>query len=105
MEQEFLTQPSKPTFSLQALLPPLPVKKTKTLRPRQELINRICYELGISNKDRSGLFMQTSTSVMFTDNELIALKEKALTWKTGNPAAWFRSMVKQRRLEIKKTLQ
>lgn len=80
---------------------PIP-KKTRKLNERQELICKICFELGIADRDKSGLYFQSLG--IFTDQELLNLKDKALSWKTGNPAALFRKLVKEKRLQVKQQL-
>ena len=77
-------------------------KKVKGMSPRRELICQICVELGIPDQYRSGIFFQTNN--ILTDKELIFLKDKALSWKQGNPAAWFRTLVKEKVKQVKQQL-
>ena len=77
-------------------------QKVKGMGVRQELICAICSELGIPNQYRTGLYFQ---SKLLTDKELTDLKDKAVAWKQGNPAAWFRKMVKLKVAEIKSKMK
>lgn len=105
MEPEYTTQEYKAPVALSSLLPKLPTKKSRKLTPRQELISKTCYELGIPQSYATGLFFQCKD--IFTDDEITALKEKALGWQgktLESKARWFRSMVKEKRKEIKAKL-
>jgi len=77
--EQFTSQEYRPPVSLFELLPKVPVKKARNQGPRQQLVSRTAYELGIEKKYLSGIYFQTKD---FTDDEIVALKEKALTWKT-----------------------
>lgn len=105
---QYIDQISKPMVHGSSLFGAyeLPKKKVRNLGPRQQLINRISYELGIPDADRSGLFWQCQG--IFTDKELIALRDTALGWEGKTLEAkrrWFRSMVKEKREQIKATLK
>ena len=98
---QFTDQTAKPTFSLQSLLPTVPKKKARNQGPRQQLISRVAYELGIEKHYLSGLYWSTKD---LTDSEIAAIRDKALTFKP-NPGAFFRKLVKEKREEIKKQPQ
>jgi hypothetical protein len=107
--EQFTDQTAKPTFSLQSLLPQ-EVKKPKKLArnqgPRQQLVNKVCTELGIERHFWSGIFW--SAHEIVTDDELVALKDKALKWNTvpiEARARWFRTLLKEKRTEIKEKLK
>lgn len=103
MEQtEYISQLPQETKSVASLFAPYPKpKKVRNLGPRQQLVNKVCFELGIAEHYRSGIYFQTKD---FTDKELIDIKEEALKWKT-NSAALFRKLVCQKRLAIKESLK
>jgi hypothetical protein len=84
----------------------VPVKKAKGMSPRRELICNICSQLNIPQQYATGLFFQTNG--IFTDAELIALKDKALAWEGKTleaKARWFRNLVSEKREEIKQMLK
>lgn len=101
MEQEFITQEYSAPKSLFDLLPSMPKKKAKGMGERQELICKICFELGIPAQYRSGLYHQVNG--IFTNQELIDLKDRALSFR-ANPAALFRKLVKEKRKQIKESM-
>jgi hypothetical protein len=108
MEQEFLTQEYKKPVSLFSLLPQQVEKPKKLARnqgQRQQLVNKICTELEIEKHYWSGIFWSAQ---LLTDNELISLKDKALQWNTvpiEARARWFRTLLKEKRTEIKEKLK
>ncbi len=104
--EQFIDQTARPTFSLQSLLPEIkkPKKLARNQGPRQQLVNKICTELEIEKHYWSGIFWSAQ---LLTDNELIALKDKALCWNTVPLAArakWFRTLLKEKREQIKQQL-
>ena len=92
----------KPSVSMADLLKSrvVPVKKSRGMGERQELICKVAYELGIDKHYLSGLYFQTKD---FTDEEIISAKNKALAWDGATLEAksrWFRKLIKEKRVEI-----
>lgn len=79
----------------------LPTKKARGMGPRQELISRVAYELGIPKQYLSGLFFQTQ---ILTDQEIIDIKDASLSFR-ANPGALFRKKIKEKRAQIKLQLE
>jgi hypothetical protein len=105
MTEQYIEQTARPTFSLQSLLPTVPKKKARNQGPRQQLVNKVCTELGIERHFWSGIFW--SAHEIVTDDELVALKDKALKWNTvpiEARARWFRTLLKEKRAQIKAKL-
>lgn len=100
MTEQYSSQEYTAPKSLFDLLPPMPKKKAKGQGERQNLVNQVCYELGLANHYRSGIFWSTRE---FKDSEIIALKEEALKFKK-NPAALFRILCKKKKQEIKESM-
>ena len=93
---------SESTASLFANYSTEKFRVTGKLGTRRELVNQICFELGIADHYRSGIYFQANG--VLTDSELRNLADKALAFK-ANPAALFRKLLKEKRKQIKETLQ
>lgn len=78
------------------------IKKSRRLTPRQEMIEKIVYELGIEDKRKRGIYFLANEKV--TDNELYEMWQKARSWKV-NPPALFYKLLKARSAEIKRQLK
>ena len=80
---------------LQSYTPP---KKARVLNERQELIKRICHELGIENKYEKGIYF-----TLLTNKELEDEWQRARTWKV-NPSALFNKNIRRINKEIKERI-
>jgi hypothetical protein len=88
----------KPSVSMADLLKSrvVPVKKSRGMGERQELICSVCDAVGIGENYLQSVYF---SSRLLTDNELKDIRDKACAFK-ANPPAYFWKLLKGKKAEI-----
>ena len=88
----------KPSVSMADLLKSrvVPVKKSRGMGGRQELVCQVCDAVGIGENYLQSVYF---SSRLLTDAELLEIKDKACAFK-ANPPAFFWKLLKGKKADI-----